>query len=151
MRSLFWLLAVFAAAVALVIVGRLDAGYAVVVFPPYRIEASLLFVAITALLAFILLYVAARLLGHAVGLPATVGGGATGRTARSPPPCRPTTKAATRARRSMPRWPSRSARRPASRRCSRRVPRTRCVSSSGVTAGSLAPTPPATSCRWRGS
>ena len=50
MRSLFWLLAVFAAAVALVIVGRLDAGYAVVVFPPYRIEASLLFVAITALL-----------------------------------------------------------------------------------------------------
>jgi HemY protein len=73
MRSLFWLLAVFAAAVALVIVGRLDAGYAVVVFPPYRIEASLLFVAITALLAFILLYAAARLLGHAVGLPATVG------------------------------------------------------------------------------
>lgn len=73
MKSLFWLLAVFAAAVALVIVGRLDAGYAVVVFPPYRIEASLLFVAITALLAFILLYVAARLLGHAVGLPATVG------------------------------------------------------------------------------
>jgi len=73
MRSLFWLLAVFAAAVALVIVGRLDAGYAVVVFPPYRIEASLLFVAITALLAFILLYIAARLLGHAVGLPATVG------------------------------------------------------------------------------
>ncbi|HEX6298814.1 MAG TPA: heme biosynthesis HemY N-terminal domain-containing protein [Burkholderiales bacterium] len=73
MRSLFWLLAVFAAAVALVIVGRLDAGYAVIVSPPYRIEASLLFVAITALLAFILLYAAARLLGHAVGLPATVG------------------------------------------------------------------------------
>jgi HemY protein len=73
MRSLFWLLAVFAAAVALVIVGRLDAGYAVVIFPPYRIEASLLFVAIAALLAFILLYIAARLLGHAVGLPATVG------------------------------------------------------------------------------
>ena len=73
MRSLFWLLAVFAAAVALVIVGRLDAGYVVAVFPPYRIEASLLFVAIAALLAFVLLYVAARLLGHAVSLPAAVG------------------------------------------------------------------------------
>ena len=41
MRSLFWLLAVFAAAVALVVVGRLDAGYVVAVVPPWRIEASL--------------------------------------------------------------------------------------------------------------
>ena len=73
MRSLFWLLAVFAAAVALVIVGRLDAGYVVAIFPPYRVEASLLFVAIAALLGFVLLYAAARLLGHAVSLPATVG------------------------------------------------------------------------------
>jgi HemY protein len=73
MRSLFWLLAVFAAAVALVILGRLDAGYVVAVVPPWRIEASLLFVAIAALLVFIALYAAARLLGHTVGLPATVG------------------------------------------------------------------------------
>ena len=73
MRSLFWLLAVFAAAVALVVVGRLDAGYVVAVVPPWRIEASLLFVAIAALLAFVALYVAARLLGHTVGLPAAVG------------------------------------------------------------------------------
>ena len=49
MKSLLWLLAVFAAAVALVIVGRLDAGVVLVVFPPYRIEASLLFVAIVAI------------------------------------------------------------------------------------------------------
>ena len=73
MRSLLWLLAVFAAAVALVIVGRLDAGVVLVVFPPYRIEASLLFVAIAAIVAFILAYMAVRLVGHAVGLPATVG------------------------------------------------------------------------------
>ena len=73
MRSLFWLLAVFAAAVALVLVGRLDAGYVLVVFPPWRIEASLLFAAIVGLLAFIALYVAMRMLGQAVGLPATVG------------------------------------------------------------------------------
>ena len=83
MRSLFWLLAVFAAAVALVIVGRLDAGYVVAIFPPYRIEASLLFVAIAALLAFVLLYVAARLLGHAVGLPTITSATAAANTASS--------------------------------------------------------------------
>jgi HemY protein len=73
MRSLLWLLAVFAAAVALVILGRLDAGVVLVIFPPYRIEASLLFAAIAAILAFLLAYVALRLVGHTVGLPATVG------------------------------------------------------------------------------
>jgi HemY protein len=73
MRSLFWLLAVFAAAVALVVVGRLDAGVVVAIVPPWRIEASLLFVAIAALLAFVLLHVGVRLLGHAYALPRTVG------------------------------------------------------------------------------
>ena len=40
MRSLFWLLAVFAAAVALVLLGRIDAGYAMLVYPPWRVEMS---------------------------------------------------------------------------------------------------------------
>ena len=53
MRSLFWLLAVFAAAVAMVMLGRIDAGYALFVVPPYRIEASLLFFAVASLVAFI--------------------------------------------------------------------------------------------------
>jgi uncharacterized protein HemY len=38
MKALLWLLAVFAAAVALVILGRVDAGYALFVYPPWRIE-----------------------------------------------------------------------------------------------------------------
>ena len=43
MRALFWVLAVFAAAVALVILGRAGAGYVMFVYPPYRVELSLPF------------------------------------------------------------------------------------------------------------
>src|SRR6185436_10867634 len=72
MRSLFWLLAVFAAAVAVVILGRVDAGYVLFVYPPYRVEMSMLFFAVAAIAGFVLLYVAGRLLGQAFSLPALV-------------------------------------------------------------------------------
>jgi HemY protein len=69
MRSLFWLLAVFAAAVALVVLGRIDSGYVVLMYPPYRVEVSMLFFAIALVAAFASLYAGLRLLGHAVSLP----------------------------------------------------------------------------------
>src|SRR6185295_1632492 len=72
MRSLFWLLAVFAAAVAIVILGRVDAGYVLFVYPPYRVEMSMLFFAFAAVAGFVLLYVIARLLAQALSLPALV-------------------------------------------------------------------------------
>ena len=72
MRSLFWLLAVFAAAVALVILGRVDAGYVLFIFPPYRVELTMLFFAVVAVASFFVLYALLRLLGQAVALPATV-------------------------------------------------------------------------------
>ena len=72
MRSLFWLLAVFAAAVALVILGRVDAGYVLFVYPPHRVEMSMLFFALAAVAGFVLLYFAARLFGQALSLPALV-------------------------------------------------------------------------------
>lgn len=72
MRALLWLLAVFAAAVALVIVGDADSGYVMLVYPPYRVETSMLFFAVVALIAFVLLHAVVRLLGHAVSLPAYV-------------------------------------------------------------------------------
>ena len=72
MSSLFWLLAVFAAAVALVILGRIDAGYVLLIYPPYRVEVSMLFFAIALVAGFALLYTALRLLSHAVSLPAYV-------------------------------------------------------------------------------
>src|SRR6185369_15771542 len=72
MKSLFWLLAVLAAAVALAIVGRIDAGYVLFVHPPYRVEVSMLFFGIVLVVAFALLYAAVRLLGRALALPAHV-------------------------------------------------------------------------------
>src|SRR5690242_5032234 len=72
MRSLLWLLAVFAAAVALVIVGRVDAGYVLFVYPPWRVEVTMIFFAIAALAAFMLLYGFARLMGQVLSLPASV-------------------------------------------------------------------------------
>src|SRR6267378_4177098 len=72
MRPLLWLLAVFAAAVALVILGRAGAGYVLFVYPPYRVELSLLFFVAASLAGFLLLYVVLRLLRHTVSLPTYV-------------------------------------------------------------------------------
>ncbi|HUQ25155.1 MAG TPA: heme biosynthesis HemY N-terminal domain-containing protein, partial [Burkholderiales bacterium] len=72
MKSLFWLLAVFAAAVALVILGRVEAGYVLFVYPPWRVEMSMLFFAVAVLALFAALYALVRLAGHALALPATV-------------------------------------------------------------------------------
>jgi HemY protein len=72
MKSLFWLLAVFAAAVAIVILGRVDAGYVLFVYPPYRVEMTMLFFAIAAAASFLVLYFVLRFAGQAVSLPATV-------------------------------------------------------------------------------
>jgi HemY protein len=72
MKSLFWLLAVFAAAVALVMLGRVDAGYVLFVYPPYRVEASMVFFAMALLAGFGLFYLLIRVLSHTLGLPAYV-------------------------------------------------------------------------------
>src|SRR5712692_2233209 len=72
MRSLFWLLAVFAVAVALVILGRAGASYVIFVYPPYRVELSMLFFVAASLAGFLLLYAALRLLRHTVSLPTYV-------------------------------------------------------------------------------
>jgi HemY protein len=72
MKSLFWLLAVFAAAVALVILGRVEAGYVLFIYPPWRVEMSMLFFAVLLFALFFALYALVRLSGHALALPATV-------------------------------------------------------------------------------
>ena len=72
MKLLLWVLALFAVAVALVIVGRVDTGYALFVYPPYRVELSMVLFAVLLVLAFGLMYGALRLLAHAVALPAYV-------------------------------------------------------------------------------
>jgi len=72
MRGLFWLMAVFAAAVAFALAGRLGEGYVLVVYPPWRVELSLLLTLLALAAAFGLAYVATRLFGHAFALPAQV-------------------------------------------------------------------------------
>jgi HemY protein len=72
MRALLWLVAVGAAAVALAILGRVDAGYVLFVYPPYRVEMSMLFFALALLVGFAALHAAARLVGHALSLPSYV-------------------------------------------------------------------------------
>lgn len=72
MRSLFWLVAVFAAAVALVLLARVDSGYVLFIYPPWRVEVSMVFFAVAVLVSFLALYLLFRLVGSAVALPSTV-------------------------------------------------------------------------------
>jgi len=72
MRGLFWALAIVAAAVAVAVFGRLQEGYVLFVYAPWRIEVSLLLFAIAAVLGFVLLYAGARLLAGTLALPTTV-------------------------------------------------------------------------------
>ncbi len=74
MRAAFWLLALFALAVALTLAARIDQGYVIVVYPPWRMELS--FMLALALLAglIVLVYAALRLGQTALRLPDDVRG-----------------------------------------------------------------------------
>jgi HemY protein len=72
MKGLAWLLAVFAAAAALAVLGRLDQGYVQFAFAHWRVEMSLLLAAVLALIAFVALFAVVRLLQHTLALPAYV-------------------------------------------------------------------------------
>jgi HemY protein len=72
MSSLFWLLAVFAAAAALAVLGRLDQGYVQFAHGAWRVEMSLLLFAVLAALGFVLLYFALRFARHTFALPTYV-------------------------------------------------------------------------------
>src|SRR5678815_2135272 len=69
MRGLFWLIAVFAAAVAFALAGRLGEGYVLVVYPPWRVEISMLLWVLALAAAFAVAYVTLRLVNHTLALP----------------------------------------------------------------------------------
>lgn len=71
MKFLVWLLALFAAAVALTIAAH-NPGYVQLVYPPYRIELSLTLFVLGLLGIFVVAYMAIRLLLAALRLPAYV-------------------------------------------------------------------------------
>ena len=72
MKTLLWILALFALAVGLVVAARYNAGYVLVVFPTRRLELSLTFALVLLVGGFSVAYVLARGVSAAVRLPADV-------------------------------------------------------------------------------
>ncbi len=72
MKGLFWLLALFGLAVAVALGARLNDGYVLLVFPPYRAEVSLNLFVLALLGSFLLLYGVTRALAATFGLPQRV-------------------------------------------------------------------------------
>jgi len=68
MKFLIWLLVLFAAAVAVTLASH-NAGYVLLVYPPYRIEMSLTLFVCGLIAAFVVGYLLVRLVSAAVNLP----------------------------------------------------------------------------------
>jgi HemY protein len=71
-KGLFWVLALFGLAVAVALGARLNDGYVLLVFPPYRAEVSLNLFVLALIGLFLSLYVALRALAVTFGLPQRV-------------------------------------------------------------------------------
>jgi HemY protein len=72
MRWVFWILGLFALAVALALALRLNTGYALLVWPPYRVELSLNLALLLLAVGFAVVYLLLRFISSALGLPAQV-------------------------------------------------------------------------------
>src|SRR2546428_6072123 len=72
MRFLFWFLLLAVAAVVAALAARLNAGYALLVAPPYRVELSLNLLLILIVGGFAALYFGLRVIVRTVQLPAQV-------------------------------------------------------------------------------
>jgi HemY protein len=72
MRLSLWFLLLFALAVAITVLARFDAGYVVVVLPPWRLEMSFMLAAVAVLLLFGMGYFVVRVVRLALRLPADV-------------------------------------------------------------------------------
>ena len=72
MRWVFWILGLFALAVAVALGLRYNTGYVLLVSPPYRVELSLNLFALICLGAFAVAYLILRFVLGALALPARV-------------------------------------------------------------------------------
>jgi HemY protein len=72
MRALLWFIAVFAAAVALAILARTSDSYVLFIYPPYRVEFSLVLFVVAAAVLLGILYSLLRALHHTLALPGHV-------------------------------------------------------------------------------
>lgn len=72
MRSLLWVIALFALAVGAALAAHFNEGYLLLVMPPYRVELSLNFAVVLALAGFLLIYVVLRAIALTRSLPQRV-------------------------------------------------------------------------------
>ncbi|WP_124949607.1 heme biosynthesis HemY N-terminal domain-containing protein [Sulfuriferula thiophila] len=72
MRVLLWILLIFALAVGFTLAGKFDPGYAVLVYPPYRIEMSLTLLVVLFLALVVLGDMFARIADVTLHLPKKV-------------------------------------------------------------------------------
>ncbi|MEW5787006.1 MAG: heme biosynthesis HemY N-terminal domain-containing protein [Pseudomonadota bacterium] len=68
MRAALWLLALFALAVAFTLMARLDQGYVIVVYPPWRMELSFMLALVLLLAGLAAAYALLRLVAIALNL-----------------------------------------------------------------------------------
>lgn len=68
MRAALWMLALFALAVAFTLVARLDQGYIIVVYPPWRLELSFMLALLLLVGGILLAHAVLRLAGIALNL-----------------------------------------------------------------------------------
>lgn len=72
MKALFWTLAILLLAVALTMAARHNAGYVLLIYPPYRIELTLNFLLVLLAGAFFIAYGLLHMGRRALSLPAQV-------------------------------------------------------------------------------
>ena len=72
MRVALWLLLLFGLAVAFVLTARLDQGYVLIVYPPWRVEMSFMLATVLAVLLFVAVYGTVRIVRVALRLPGEV-------------------------------------------------------------------------------
>ncbi|MDT3668818.1 MAG: heme biosynthesis HemY N-terminal domain-containing protein [Aromatoleum sp.] len=73
MRSLLWLIGIFALAAGIAMLASLNTGYVLLVLPPWRAQLSLNLLIVALLIGFVVSYAVLRLIGKTVALPGRVG------------------------------------------------------------------------------
>jgi len=73
MRSLLWLIGIFALAAGVAMLASLNTGYVLLVLPPWRAQLSLNLLIVALLIGFVVSYGVLRLIGKTVALPGRVG------------------------------------------------------------------------------
>lgn len=72
MRSALWILLLFGLAVVFVLTARIDQGYVLIVYPPWRVELSFMLATVLAMLFFFMAYALVRIVRVGLRLPGEV-------------------------------------------------------------------------------